>query len=121
MPLYSITLDNAAIDASQGGFEGLEFLTFLTPKLEFKKMYESKFHKEIDIGADSAYDALMMLATAIKDAATTDTEIVANHLDQVKTYAGESGNLISDGKRGFIKELAIKKVRNGKAEDLPNI
>ena len=118
LPLYSITLDQSAIDAAQGGFEGLEFLTFLTPSKEFKERYEARFQLPIDISADSAYDAVMMLSQAIKDTGSTDATVVAAELAKVKTYAGVSGMLTSDGKRGFVRTYAKKKVSSGKASDL---
>ena len=118
LPIYSITVDQAAIDAAQGGFEGLEFLTFLTPRPEFKKSYEERFKTQIDIGADSAYDAVMMLAQAVRAAGSTDAARLAAQLSRVKEYDGVSGRLISDGRRGFTKDFAVKRVRAGRAEDL---
>ena len=118
IPMYSVTLDQSAIEAAQGGFEGLEFLTFLTPNEEFKAAYESRFITPIDIGADSAYDAVIMLVDAITKANSTDPTVVAHELAKVKRFPGASGVLVSDGKRGFTKEFALKKVVDGKAVDL---
>lgn len=118
LPLFSISLDQTAIDAAQGGFEGLEFLTFLTPKADFQQQYEARYKIPIDIGADSAYDAVMMLAKAIADAGSTDADAVAAKLAGVTVYAGESGTLTSDGKRGFSKPYAAKRVVSGKAVDM---
>lgn len=118
LPFFSISLDEAAIDAAQGGFEGLEFLTFLTPTSEFKQEYESRFHTGIDIGADSAYDAVMLLAQAIRESGSVDTEAVSAKLSEIKKYNGVSGLLVSDGKRGFTKAHAIKKVIEGKPRDI---
>jgi branched-chain amino acid transport system substrate-binding protein len=121
LPMYSITLDQAAIDAAQGSFEGLEFLTFLTPQNSFKKRYEERFKTQIDIGADSAYDAVMLLAQAIRESSSIDPKILAQHMAKVKEYSGASGQLVSDGKRGFSKDYAVKRVTGGKPEDLkPN-
>jgi branched-chain amino acid transport system substrate-binding protein len=117
VPIFSITLDQSAIDASQGGFEGLEFLTFLTPLAEFQRAYEERFKIPIDIGADSAYDAVMMLAQAISEAGSDDTELVSAKLSAIKEWKGMSGVLKSDGRRGFEKRFAIKKVVNGKPTD----
>lgn len=114
LPKFSITLDQSAIDAAQGGFEGLEFLTSLTPTPEFQSRYELEFGTPIDIGADSAYDAVMLIAKAIEETKSTDTEVIAGYLAKVKTYEGVSGTLISDGKRGFNKESRLLKVENGK-------
>lgn len=115
-PLFSITLDQAAIDAAQGGFERLEFLTFLTPTAQFQSEYEARFKRNIDIGADSAYDAVMLLARAMRAAGSSDPDLVAAKLAEINSYVGVSGELKSDGKRGFVKEYAIKRVVGGKAQ-----
>lgn len=118
LPMYSITLDQAAIDASQGGFEGLEFLTFLTPAAEFKVEYQARFKAQIDIGADSAYDAVMLLVKAISETKSTDPAVLAEWLGKLKEFRGASGVLVSDGKRGFTKADAVKRVVGGKPEDI---
>ena len=115
-PFYSISLDQAAIDAAQGGFEGMEFLTSFTPSQEFQSAYEDHFKVPIEISADSAYDAVMMLARAISEVGSEDTEEVAKKLSEIKEYKGESGLLHSDGKRGFTKKFALRKVLHGKPQ-----
>ena len=90
----------------------------MTPSEEFKKAYESKYKTTIDIGADSAYDAVMMIAEAIRETKSTDSTVVAQYLGKLKEHNGVSGKLVSDGKRGFVKEFAVKKVVNGKPVDL---
>ena len=110
LPMYSVTLDEAAIEAAQGGFAGMEYVTFLTPQESFRKAYEQRFAATIDIGADSAYDAVMMLAQAIAKANSTDSLLVAKALAGIDRYQGVSGQLISDGKRGFSKDFLIKRV-----------
>jgi branched-chain amino acid transport system substrate-binding protein len=118
IPTFSITLDQTAIDASQGGFEGLEFLTCLTPTEDFQSRYETTYKTTIDIGADSAYDALMLLKQAIQVAGTLDSSIVAQRLAEIQSFEGASGVLTSDGKRGFTKDCKAKVVTAGKPQDL---
>src|SRR5262249_4216829 len=117
LPMYSITLDQAAIDAAQGGFEGMHFLTSLTPSPEFKKLYEDRFHTPIDIGADSSYDVVMMIADAVRATKSTNPTVLAAELAKIKTYDGVSGKLTSDGKRGFTKPFALKVIVDGKPAD----
>jgi len=114
LPIFSITVDQSAIDATHGAFEGMEFLTFLTPTPEFKSAYESRVGSPIDIGADTAYDAVMMLAQAMKETKSIDPTVVAQALAEIKEYNGASGHLVSDGKRAFTKDYATKKVVDGK-------
>ncbi|HLC85639.1 MAG TPA: ABC transporter substrate-binding protein [Candidatus Nanoarchaeia archaeon] len=118
LPLYSITIDQATIDAADGAYEGMEFLTSLTPDPAFEARYNDAFGIPIDIGADSAYDAVMMLAESMRATKSTDTHVVATHLRALKNYDGMSGTLVSDSKGGFTKDFAFKKIVDGKAIDL---
>jgi branched-chain amino acid transport system substrate-binding protein len=121
LPMYSVVLDQSAIDASQGGFEELEFMTSLTPSAEFQKEYEERYTTHIDIGADGAYDAVMLIAKAIKETNSLDTKVLAEYLSGIKEYKGVSGTLISDGKGGFEKDSVIMKVTNGRPVRLDNL
>lgn len=118
LPIYSITIDADAIKAADGAYEGMEYLTFLTPALDFKQKYEKRFGQATDIGADSAYDAVMLVANAMKETKSSDATVLANYLAGIREYKGVSGNLKSDSKRGFIKEYSVEKVVNGKSVDL---
>lgn len=115
IPTYSVTLDQAAIDASQGGLDGAEFVSSLTPTKEFAERYEKAFKTSIDIGGDSAYDAVMLLAAGIKQANSFDTEAVATALLKIKSFDGVSGKLTADGKGGFEKPFVLKTIVKGKA------
>jgi ABC-type branched-subunit amino acid transport system substrate-binding protein len=70
-------------------------------------------------GADGAYDAVMIIAKAIKETKSLDTKVLAEYLVGIKEYKGVSGTLISDGKGGFEKDGVIMKVKNGKPVKLP--
>jgi branched-chain amino acid transport system substrate-binding protein len=112
-PIYSITLDNQIINNCGQACEGLMFLTFLTPTSEFQTKYKNLYNQKVGISADSAYDAVMMLAQAMTDAKSTDPDIVKNYLANIQTYSGASGNLTSDGKRGFTKDYKTMIIKNG--------
>jgi len=115
LPMYSITIDADAIAAAQGAYEGMEFLTFLTPTDQFTKKYEAKYNDNVEIGSDSAYDAVMMAAEAMNITGSTDSQAISDYLNGIKKYEGVSGNLISDGKGAFTKDFIAKKVVNGQA------
>lgn len=114
LPIFSVTIDSDAIKSSDGAYEGMEFLTSLTPSDEFKEKFENKFGT-IDIGADSAYDAVMLIAKAMKETKSEDTTLLAENIAKIKEFDGVSGHLISDGKRGFTKKFVVMKVVDGKA------
>ncbi|MFH1358271.1 MAG: ABC transporter substrate-binding protein [archaeon] len=118
LPLYSVTVDNAIIEASDGAYNDMIFLTSLTPTKDFEQRYKQTFNQDIDIGADSAYDAVMMIAEAIEQTGSTNPTALQEYLNNIKEYNGVSGHLISDGKGGFTKDFVMMKVKDGKAVEV---
>ncbi len=114
LPIYSITIDQNIINLANGAYEDLEYLTSLTPTEAFQQRYETEYNRAIEIGADSAYDAVLLIADAIESTGTTDTTVLKDYLNNFKEYEGVSGHLISDGKGGFTKDFVLKKVIDNK-------
>jgi len=117
LPIYSVIIDSQVVNAGQGAYEGTEFLTYLTPTKSFKEKYEARFG-QIEIGADTAYDAVMLIAQAIEKTKSTDTDKLQEYLNNLKTYSGASGELTFDGKGGTIKDSAVMKVKDSKIVQL---
>ncbi len=113
LPTYSITLDRKIISNCEGACDGWLFLTFLTPTSEFEKKYKGKYNREVEIGSDSAYDAIMILTEAMTKTNSTDVEQIKTYLASIKEYKGASGKLVSDGKRAFIKPYLVKEIIKG--------
>ncbi|MBT3406383.1 ABC transporter substrate-binding protein [Candidatus Woesearchaeota archaeon] len=113
VPMYSLSVDDDTLGAAQGAYEGMEFLTFLTPSEDFEAKYVEKFKTPVQIGGDSAYDAVMLLAKAMRETGSTDTKVLQKYLSEVTVFEGVSGTLVSDGKGGFIKEYVAKTVQHG--------
>ncbi|MBS3167699.1 ABC transporter substrate-binding protein [Candidatus Woesearchaeota archaeon] len=118
LPIYSISIDQDIINNANGAYEGLEYLTSLTPTKEFKEKYEARYNIAVDIGADSAYDAVILIAEAIKETNSEDPTVLQEYLNKIETYNGASGYLTADGKGGFTKPFLIKKVINGIPVDI---
>lgn len=119
LPMYSITIGKEDVAAAQGAYEGMEFLAFLSYTDEFENNYDSKYGLgNLDIGAPSAYDAVMMLAQAMEETDSTDPIVISEYLNAMETYDGASLTLTSDGTGGFVKDYSIKKVVDGKIIDL---
>lgn len=112
LPLFNITVDNKILADCAGFCEGMVFPTFLTPSKQFETKYKARYNREVELGADSGYDALMLLVQAFKKVGYTDTDKVQQYLHTVTEYKGVSGDLISDGKGAFTKDYLIKKVVN---------
>jgi len=116
LPLYSITVDKDVIAASEGSYDGMKYYTSLTPSEEFNAKYEDTYGIPIDIGADSAYDAIMLIAQAMRETGSTDSTSLQEYLNTVDRYNGASGTLVSDGEGGFTKDFVLKTVVDGVAE-----
>lgn len=115
-PLYSITMGADIIAASNGAMDGMRFLTSLTPSEEFTRKYQESYPGQVlDVGGDTSYDAVMLLATAMRETGSEEPKVIASYISSLKSYSGESGKLIFDGKRGVTKEFVEYKVVNGTA------
>ncbi len=117
-PMYSISPNAQQLTNCMQACEGLEYLTFLTPSTAFETRYKATYNREVEIGSDSAYDAVMMLAKAMEATHSTDTTVVATYLADIKEYQGVSGHLVSDGKRAFTKPYKVMQVVNGEPVDV---
>ncbi|MDB5258934.1 MAG: Extracellular ligand-binding receptor [Candidatus Taylorbacteria bacterium] len=113
LPIFSLNMDKKVSADCGDACDGLTFLINFTPSKEFEARYTKQFGREIGVGADSGYDAVMVLANAMSETKSVDPDVIAAKLASIKEYDGVSGHLISDGKRGFTKPYSIKKVLHG--------
>lgn len=87
------------------------------PKVQdFVKKYQEKFKTMPDGMAPLGYDAMMVLAEAIKTAGSTDAAKIRDALANVKGYEGVTGRITIDDKRNANKSAVVLKV-NGKQND----
>ena len=81
---------------------------------EFRKKYTAKFGIEISPPAAYGYDALQLIASALREGKTTPEEI-AQYLSSIKEYDGISNTISFDSKgRVTDKGYVPKTVENGK-------
>jgi branched-chain amino acid transport system substrate-binding protein len=96
--------------------DGCYFSTHFSPKSqapkvqEFVKAYEGKFKAAPDGMAPLGYDAMMILADAIKRAGTTDGDKVREALTQVKNYDAVTGMISIDAQRNASKAAVVLQV-----------
>lgn len=118
VPLFSVLLDNEHIQAAHGALEGAIAVTSFTPSSGFSAKFLMQNNRPPDIGSDTSYDALMLLAQAMKATHSENPETVKGYLTSLRDYQGVSGNLIFDGKRGITKEPKFMIVKNGQLTSL---
>ena len=103
-----IVLKNAGETA-----EGVTFITYADTDNKtsnnFRLAYEKKYNSKPELFAAEAYDAVYLIADALKE--NTD---IKNYLYSIKEYLGASGNLSFDKNGDVIKPLAIKKIIKSK-------
>ncbi|MEY2493051.1 MAG: branched-chain amino acid transport system substrate-binding protein [Verrucomicrobiota bacterium] len=87
------------------------------PKVQdFVNKYRTKFNAMPDGMAPLGYDAMMILADAMKTAGGTEGAKVRDALANVKNYEGVTGKITIDEKRNATKSAVVLKV-NGKQND----
>jgi branched-chain amino acid transport system substrate-binding protein len=115
-PMYAITMGADTIKASAGAFDGLRFLSSLTPSPAFQARYAATYPGQVlDVGADSSYDAVMLLAQAMRETGSEDPATIAAYIRGVETFEGSSGTLVFDGQGGVTKEFQEFEVVEGVA------
>lgn len=118
-PLFGITMGADTIAASDGAMDGMIFLSSLTPTEEFAQKYESRYPNDVlDVGADTGYDAVMLLVQAMQETQSEEPAIVAQYLNNLSIYEGVSGHLVFDGAGGVTKEFTQFIVKEGVAQHL---
>lgn len=88
-----------------------------TPNTEkFINAYKAKYNNELpDLFAAQGYDALMLIAAAIKDANSADSEKFKDSLAKTKNYDGVSGSITFQENREPIKSpVYLLEVKDGK-------
>ncbi len=77
---------------------------------DFVKKYTAKFNTAPDGMAPLGYDAMMILASAIKTAGSTDAIKVRDTLAAIKDYSAVTGNISIDPNRNATKSAVVLKV-----------
>lgn len=102
--------------------EGCFFSTHFSPQdknpkvQDFVKRYNEKFKAMPDGMAPLGYDAMMILANAIKTAGGTDPAKVRDALANTKDFDGVTGKITIDEKRNATKSAVVLKVKGKETE-----
>ncbi len=79
----------------------------------FVQQYQKQF--ELDESAGSGYEAVMLLADAIRRAGSTDRKAIRDALAATKSFKGVSGTFSIDAQGDPIKPVMVIKVEEGKS------
>lgn len=110
-PKIAILMEKDRVKAAAGALEDSVFALYEKPSAEFVASFSQKFGKQPGITADTAYDALMVLAQAIKTAESFDTEKVIVALKNLRNYKGTSGTFSFNEKGSVDKAPVLWRVK----------
>lgn len=101
-----------AKEAMNGHYFSNHYTTESTdPKtIEFVKSYKAKHNEDPDVMAALGYDAVYLLAEAIKNAKEVNRETIREELSKVKDFAGVTGKMSMDENRNAVKSAVVVKV-----------
>lgn len=101
-----------AKDAINGNYFSNHYTTESTdPKtIEFVKNYKAKFSQDADVMAALGYDAVYLMAEAIKNTKTLSRETVREELAKIKNFHGVTGEISMNEKRDAVKSAVVVKV-----------
>lgn len=113
---YSPVLIELGGDAVEGAIFTAGFFTDDPSEKaqNFVKAYKEKFNAEPDMFAAQAYDAAMILITALKNTNGEGGEVLQKEMAKIKDFPGITGTTSFTETGDAIKNVMILKVENGK-------
>jgi len=82
----------------------------------FLQTFKQRYHETPDAMAPLGYDAMMLLADAIRRAGSTDAAKVRAALAATKDFHGVTGNITIDPNRNASKSAVILTITNGRLQ-----
>jgi len=80
----------------------------------FIKKYKERYKIEPDAYSFLGYDAVMLMADAIKRAGSTDGDKIRIELAKTKEFKGVTGNITMNEQRNAIKPAVVLEIKDGK-------
>lgn len=113
---YSPVLIELGGDAVEGAIFTAGFFTDDPSEKaqNFVKAYKEKFNAEPDMFAAQAYDAAMILLTALKNTNGEGGEVLQKEMAKTKDFPGITGSTSFTETGDAVKNIIILKVENGK-------
>ena len=116
-PLYAALLDQTRIDLAQGALEGAVTAQYPEASSDFVAAYTKRFGKKPNTSADTAHDAMIVLAMAINNAKSISSESVIAQILKIE-FQGASGLVKFDSKGGVVRTPQYVVVKNSRLEIL---
>lgn len=89
--------------------------------IEFVKAFKTKYGEEADVMAALAYDAVYMMAEAIKNSKEVTSENIRNELAKIKDFQGVTGKSSMDANRDAVKSAVVVQVQGNEYKYITSV
>lgn len=79
--------------------------------VNFVKAFKEKYNEDADVMAALAYDAVYLMAEAIKNSKEITSENIRNELSKIKDFHGVTGQMSMDENRNAVKSAVVVQVQ----------
>ena len=79
--------------------------------VNFVKTFKAKFNEDADVMAALAYDAVYLMAEAIKNSKEVTSENIRVELSKIKNFHGVTGEMSMDENRNAVKSAVVVQVQ----------
>lgn len=108
-------MDQTRLDNAAGALDGTIYSQQPSAGPDFTESFESFYGYEPGITSDTAYDAVMLYAQAVREASTKDFHQVKHAMNAIKEFDAATGPVTFDENGGVIKEVVFWQVQNGES------
>lgn len=109
--------DRDEVIASDGALVGAWYVNAANTTSEFSKDFQARFGEPPGWGAGNGYDALVLLAAALRDVGPAEIRI-RDYLRSVKNFPGATGTFSASGDNRFTLPAALKRVTPTNFEEI---
>lgn len=119
--IYATSIDPSLMSAAGGmsSLEGLVFPVYRAPAADFSKRFSDEYKREPGVATDTSYDAVYLIAEAIKNGGSDEPEKVRIELAKIKDFPGVSGKITFDETRNRGgADVILMTIKGGQAVPL---
>lgn len=118
-PILTSLMTDEKIKLADGKLEGSISYGYPPAAPEFVKKFEARFGTgPVSVGADTSYDAIVLLKEVIERKQSLDVEVIKKALREVREFKGASGRFSLDSSGGAIRVPQLFKVEGQRKVEL---
>ena len=103
-------MEKDRVNSAAGALEGTVFALYEKPSETFTKAFVAKYKRDPGITADTAYDAVIVYAKAVRAVNSLNTDEVNKELHSTSRFEGASGTFSFDPKGAVDKSPVLWRI-----------